>query len=387
MDAETYAKSASSVSCKCLNVQFGVRSLTGIGHVSDENISETKPVSDGFDRKTDFQDAATINSLLVSPRLVKTALSEPNYGANVTFMYLVGSKRVGDWVIFRCLNCDIVTHAVSAANSGLVLVNAGEMLSPSDRDSMLKRNPHYCHALGIVCFPSNTYHAEKIKGSLKPSITDFIRNVKDSVSDFLEKEKANMRDRVQQFEKEQMIAYQDLEYVTQKNQDNLEKRIWTIFGEKMEDEDSAFEQSVEAISLDSPKLSTGKKERSSSAVDDMFELDPFAADEDDETANDDNFDSDAEDIPNYQTRGRYAGTADNLAKSVPIPIMRRMLGSTGGLIVSPDSPHERTPDPENMEASINALARSVGFDGTEIFGDLPRPRFNTGTRNTGARHY
>ena len=35
------------------------------------------------------------------------------------------------------------------------------------------------------------------------------------------------------------------------------------------------------------------------------------------------------------------------------------------------------PDPEDMAASIKALARSVHVDGTEMFGDLPRPRLNT----------
>lgn len=35
------------------------------------------------------------------------------------------------------------------------------------------------------------------------------------------------------------------------------------------------------------------------------------------------------------------------------------------------------PDPEDMAASIKALARSVHGDGTEIFGDLPRRRLNT----------
>lgn len=33
--------------------------------------------------------------------------------------------------------------------------------------------------------------------------------------------------------------------------------------------------------------------------------------------------------------------------------------------------------PEDMAASIKALARSVHADGTEMFGDLPRSRFKT----------
>lgn len=40
---------------------------------------------------------------------------------------------------------------------------------------------------------------------------------------------------------------------------------------------------------------------------------------------------------------------------------------------------EQAPDMNNMAASIRALARSVRVDGTEMFGELPRPRYTSST--------
>ena len=252
-DADDTFLSGNSVSCKCLNLRFQLSSLIGNNHDGgDESAAVTAAEVDGFGN-------GEIDSMLLSPKIVRADVAkQANFGASITLDYLMQAKSVKSWDMYSCFNCKTLTHVVSHAKSNLVLVNCGEMLNQSQQDALVTENPNYSELYGIVCLPVKGKPVTLIKSTLKPSVVDLVRDIKERASSYLEDEKSKMRDRIQQFEAAQQAMFEDLERSISTSQSCLENQIWAVFNESTEDADSAYERSVEELSLDrSPSSAVG----------------------------------------------------------------------------------------------------------------------------------
>ena len=241
-----------TVSCKCLNVRFSLLSLAaGKIPLDDPEYSSDSLCGD---------DDGIISSLLMNePKMLHTeAALQPNHGAIVTFIYLLSIKNTGKWKVFRCFNCKTLTHVSSLIKPDMVLVNIDAMLTQSQQDSIVADNPNYCKFYGVVCSPSLKNHRPTFSKSLKPSAMDLVRDVQDRAHNYLQDEKSKMRERILQYERTQLALFQDLEQSITDHRNSLEEVIGSMFAETVEDADSAFERSVEEISLDSsPNYTNG----------------------------------------------------------------------------------------------------------------------------------
>lgn len=119
------------VACKCLNVSIRSRS------------AELQPVDiDGIEL-TDLEradDFFRVNLASV-PELETITKEQPG---------LVEIRNVGSWIIHRCYNCSMYTHAVHREHgAALVLINSNITLSPEEI-SKLRSNPDYSPVFRIV---------------------------------------------------------------------------------------------------------------------------------------------------------------------------------------------------------------------------------------------
>lgn len=230
-----------SVSCKCLNIKFRLSALinTDDGHQDDHQLFAFDEIAN-----------SDIRSLLVNPCLVDPEVALQDFhGANVIYSYLVVAKQIMNWTAFSCFSCKTLTHIASLQKPDRVIVNIGKMLTHSQQKQVVLTDANYCKLFGIACFPVK--NPSSTRSTLKPSVVDLVRSLKDDAANFLEEEKSKMRTRIREYESAQLALYQDLESSILSSNANLEDQIWAVFDEAYEEVDSAFERSVEEISVDS----------------------------------------------------------------------------------------------------------------------------------------
>ncbi|XP_022083715.1 uncharacterized protein LOC110975487 [Acanthaster planci] len=351
---------------------------------------------------------------------------------------LIRRSSVGEWVVRTCTNCETdcyATHASKGLNRVLVSLR---LVSDADKQDALRRSPDFSQLFRIVLYevsktksPTLGHPSTSSQDALKKTVGD----LQDQLTRYLTKERTSMEERIKEFAEDQQAAYTALQKKAYRDK-NLMVGLMVDADEKSL-EDSITEAMLETtltpphtplslsntknkVNLNAPPLSMsyprsfhggapapkdkpreapvkayGGQQRSgvtprgvtktrqrSNDADTMFDLDGFNDDcdpffeSDDESSTDDN--SLNEDHLGQVMAGRSRGLQDqNCATSMPISMPVWNKETRLSWEEGEDEDKVPMPDPDHMVASMKALSLSVQ-DGTEMFGDLPRPRLNTG---------
>lgn len=144
--------------------------------------------------------------------------------------------------------------------SSKVLVNVGELLNTAAQQKALSQKPKTFQLFGVLSTPVTGQLP--VKGSLKPSFMESVTDLKTRADKFLKNEKERMEERIKDYEITQRALFKEMEDSIYESRDQLENQIWGAFNENNEDNDSAYERSVEEIS----SFNTLTKGKSSSAI-------------------------------------------------------------------------------------------------------------------------
>ncbi|XP_063960819.1 uncharacterized protein LOC129268249 [Lytechinus pictus] len=348
--------------------------------------------------------------------------------------YLVHKTTVADWCIRTCVNCKIPAYATHATK-GLerVLVNT-RLVSDETRQDSIQSSAAFSTLYKVVLADSG----EKSNSSSlvhpmtgnQEVIRKTVAQLQDHLNKYISREKLAMEERIRRYSEEQKAAFSQLQKRAYQDKNvmvgvilNAEERnledslsdamldntltppttpisrpgtVQTRSSDKLASSVPAsrapmgkFTPSMaksrpipqqarrvphSSIARSVPAHTTHREvTRTSSDADTMFDLEGFTQDEEpffesDESSTDDNSLND-ENVGAPVTRVHH-----EYATSVPIsmPMWKKEKHSFE------EEAEEKVPmpEPDHMVASMRALSFSVN-DGTEMFGDLPRPRLNT----------
>ncbi|XP_032687284.1 uncharacterized protein LOC116851708 isoform X2 [Odontomachus brunneus] len=405
------------ITCKCLNVSIRSKS-SELQPVDIEKFELTE-----LERADDF-----FREILASvPGLETITKEQPG---------LVEIKNVGSWIIHRCYNCSMYTHAVHREyGAALVLINSNIVLL-SEEINKLKSNPDYSPVFRIVIDHSvedlddylqqpNKFSVSQLPNAVQVALGGLQRQLEEAV----QRQTAVIEDKIRAFTAEQ---YQLLEQFrerahnehrllsklvckgeeTNRVTNNIEtppttpdsfKNTLTTSATNMVDGPKS------TVALDDTKVFTGSNVKHEAAprhssnsannestkkkkplyictkrsvsfdTETMFTLDGVedtdAPNQIQSSEEESDTDDSGQDEGIHMPKGQRDGHS-TLAKSLPVTVpafpsmIRRRVQ---------DQDDDQLPgdplDPNNIRASIKALAKSV--HGDTIFGDLPRPRFST----------
>ncbi|KAH0946757.1 hypothetical protein HN011_006789 [Eciton burchellii] len=401
--------------CKCLNVSIKSRGA----ELQQVNVELTE---------LERADAFFHENLASIPELETITKEQPG---------LVEIRNVGSWIIHRCYNCSMYTHAVHREyGAALVLVNSDIILC-SEEINRLKSDPDYSSVFRIIIdhsledlddylHQSNKFSVSQLPNTVQVALGELQRQLEEAV----QHQTAMIEDKIRAFTAEQ---YQLLEQFREKahNEHRLLSKL-VYRGEETsrvtnnietppttpENFKSALTTSVinttnlrSNIMLNDTKIftdsclkheivrhssktinkenSTRKKNSFHICTKESISLDtetlfPFEGMEDTDTSKQSFLwfseeESDTDDSSKNEEIHMPKSQRDShttLAKSLPVtvPAFTSIIRRT--MQEQDDDQLPNNPlDPHNIRASIKALAKSV--HGDTVFGDLPRPRFST----------
>lgn len=344
---------------------------------------------------------------------------------------LVQSRTASDWVTYKCSNCNTWCYAVHAAK-GLdrVLVNSN-ILSDASKQDALRASDDFSPLFKIIL--KEKVVKPKEHSLLTPSTgnEETLRNnatqLQDQLTNYLTREKTSVEERIKKYAEEQKALFASLQRKAYRDKNIMIGRI-------LDAEEHQLEESLTEAMLDSTDSDEETPQRKSSVVrrpiganssannqvvpevtrklatanrevdmvnvqtieepsrrndrrvpmkparvedDALFDLEDFEKDSDkpffesdDESSTDDN--SLKEESPLSRKNPQYAA-------SVPIsmPVWPKDRFPAENDLEDEENDRLPMPEPDRMVESMRALSMSVQ-DGTEMFGDLPRPRLNTG---------
>ena len=350
---------------------------------------------------------------------------------------LVEIRNIGSWIIHRCYNCSIYTHAVHREyGAALVLINSNIVLSPEEINK-LKSNPDYSPVFRIVINHSledlddylqqpNKFSVSQLPNTVQVALGGLQQQLEEAV----QRQTVAIEDKICAFTAEQ---YQLLEQFREKahNEHRLLSKL-VCRGEETNRVTSDVETSpiipdsfkntltTSAANTVNPKSNlifndmkistdlnvkreittkqsskgstnnenTKKKNpvyictKESASFDEA--LFPFEEIEDTDAANQlhqwsseegSDTDDSSQNEGIHMPRGQRDGHS-TLAKSLPVTVPAFPSIVRRAVQDQNDDQLPTDPlDPHNIRASIKALAKSV--HGDTVFGDLPRPRFST----------
>lgn len=322
--------------------------------------------------------------------------------------YLFHKQQVGDWVLYRCLNCGIDTHAVSTSRQPKVLVS--DLLQT---DSLvierLHKSPDYSQVFGIVMTtPETDLHSGSMPDSSSrnyESLQSQLNNIQQHLSSFLLQEEATMEEKIRTYEEEERQRFQILQNRVRSDKKKMISLLLTaaedvgvgssqtgsegsgdVRGLDRKSKDgSPHDRSVTAHgskqtatrtkSTPVPKIRSISEYQENPDSEAMFMLDddddnddpePFySSDEEDETEDD-------SPVVSRTSPMKHSIYSSSMPISVPI-------WNKSGVYAAALDAEKLTPsDPDQIAASMQALAQSITTDERYIFGERPRPRLNTG---------
>ncbi|KAF3423136.1 hypothetical protein E2986_00660 [Frieseomelitta varia] len=402
------------ITCKCLNVSIKSRG-TELQKINIDDIELTpEEQNDGF-----FQ-----QNLASVPELEGITKEQPG---------LMEIRNVGSWVIHRCYNCSMYTHAVHRDyGAALVLINTEIVISPEEINK-LRSDPDYSSVFRII-IAHNTldeldyFHQQPTKFSvsqLPNNVQVALGGLQQQLEEAVQRQSADIENKIRAFTAEQ---YQLLEQFRERahNEHRLLRRLICKGEERLTDNietppttpdsfttnlttsttntvntSQIVSNETKIIANSNVKYETGAKNSPNLLVNGsidkkdriyIYTKEPTSFDTEalfplegmEDTVNTDQVQSSEEgsdtddsgqDEGIHMPRGQRGGHP-TLAKSLPVSVppfpsfVRRTVQDEDDDQLSRD-PH----DPHNIRASIKALAKSV--HGDTVFGDLPRPRFST----------
>ena len=403
------------IACKCLNVSIKSRG-TELQKVNINDIELTpEEQNDGFFH----QNLSTISEL--------EGITKEQPG-------LVEIRNVGSWVIHRCYNCSMYTHAVHRDyGAALVLINTDIVTSPEEINK-LRSNPDYSPVFRIIIAHNTLDELDYLQQPTKFSVSQLPNNIQmalgglqQQLEEAVQQQSAEIENKIRAFTTEQ---YQLLEQFrerahnehrlltrlickgeeTNRLTNNIETPPTTpenfttnlttsttntvntsqvisnetkvITGPNIKQKSGAkyFLSTLVNGNIDKKdKLYICTKDPTSFDTEALFPLegveDAIPNDQVQSSEEGSDTDDSGQDEGIHMPRGQRGGHP-TLAKSLPVSVpsfpsfVRRIVQDQDDDQLSRD-PH----DPHNIRASIKALAKSV--HGDTVFGDLPRPRFST----------
>ncbi|KAL2725660.1 ethanolamine kinase 1 isoform X1 [Vespula squamosa] len=362
-----------------------------------------------------FQELATIKDLEV--------ITKEQQG-------LVEIRNVGTWIIHRCLNCSIYTHAVHKEyGAALVLININ-MITSSEEIEQLKSNIDYSNVFKIVIDRSTFDDLDYLQPPNKFSVSQLLSATQvalgclhQQLEEAVQRQATDVEEKIRNFTAEQyqlleqfrekahneyrlltslLLNGEELKRLTdntgipQQTSDDIKGNITTsrtneknikshrttndaayVIQTNIKCEPTIMSSNVH-INNSIEKKDVYAKEPNSFDTEALFPLEgmedtstDYLRSSEEESDTDDS----GQDEGIHMHRGQRGGHP-TLAKSLPVNVptfpafIRKAIPDQG------DDQLSRDPlDPHNIRASIKALAKSV--HGDTVFGDLPRPRFST----------
>ncbi|XP_026292878.1 uncharacterized protein LOC113217275 isoform X1 [Frankliniella occidentalis] len=393
--------------CKCLNVTIKTKSAEppGVDVLSCELLDSNDPFF-----KEDLVEAEVIGIAKEQPCLVQV-------------------RNVVCWIIHRCINCGIDTHALHRERGAACVLINSNTLSDKSAIGALKSSSSFSPVFRVVVTSNletdalvENMTAEYARGSMQTTLAA----LQQQLTEALQREAQSVEERVRQYSEQ---LYAELEEFRSKAHDD-HRTLSRLLLESCSNSSSAqgsvqgqpvpprgqfislppppqrFQTIDEGIrhpmaplnqntsrSRDSRRYSNPKLNMSptktvsrpvptvrvpheaASDSEGLFQLDGM--DENPPTT----FQSEDETDTEVEAGGHEDGIAmsrvqssiSNLAKSLPVsvPVFPGARGHDNEFEEDDLSPR----DPMDIAASIKALARSV--HGDTVFGDLPRPRFSS----------
>ncbi|XP_048728276.2 uncharacterized protein LOC125646149 [Ostrea edulis] len=309
--------------------------------------------------------------------------------------YLVHKHAVGEWIVNRCLNCGVETHATSQGSSIMLL--SPQLQSDPVIAERLTQSSDFSKIFNIVLHGQKTtissHDMPDPSSKNYESLQQELTHVQSQINSYLLEEEGSMEKKIREFEEEQRGIFQTLQSSVQtekKKMINLilqaERELKSSVQEKNElpNTSTVKEQSSKKTPLTRAKSSPNKRLHSVDEYEQTPDTEEMFLLEDENPGPDEPFyTSDEEDDSERSSCTPAAKTVPfqkrSLQYSSSVPIQVPRWGAMFNKDSEEDTDEDPAPsDPDEMAASMQAMARSITNDERMIFGDRPRPRLNTG---------
>lgn len=358
------------VTCNCLNIKLHLKQ---------------NPNTSPFDLLPDSGE----NSPFFPYKVQLVEICDP--GITLEQDYLVHRHQCEDWLIHRCLNCGLDVYATKPRSSKL-LISQNIQYDPAVIER-LRQSSNYSTVFELVLPEKDSSFIEmpdRSSGGFE--LQDEISMIQAQLTNYLLHEESEMENRIKQYEEEQRQALQKVQEKMRKEK----KRMISILieAQKIKSENNGSSRVTNTPERSKPKgkfsqrtpLSRTKStpvprgqslEEFDQNDNGMFMLDgieldrdePFYQSEDD----DDDFNEDNE------KQAPPTVKKNKLVYSTSVPISVPTWGARDNVETEDeDDDGSLLGDPDQIAASMQALAQSIHNDERYIFGDRPRPRLNTG---------
>ncbi|XP_064600332.1 uncharacterized protein LOC135466652 [Liolophura sinensis] len=375
------------LTCDCLNVKI--------------DVGETDLNSSCPDIPSGYEDCDFFRSDLMEAKISPSAIHQEH-------SYLVHKAQVKDWLVHRCVNCGLYTHAVPSLPSRKGVLVSKTLLSDPDAQERLTRSSDYSPLFRVVLRGQDPNMSPSLpvtgdSNSAFHSLQSCISHIQQDLNTFLLQEEAQMEERVRVYQDEQRDIFSELE---ERVKNDKKKMISILFNNmQTSSEESTVSmngnrpvlrptKSVPMASSTNSSRHKGPDRRSENAASRPRSLRPydhspdsepmFMLDDDDDDDEDTPFsisdEEDTDDSIQMDDARRSSSSSGNLNSvfSTSVPISVPVWKPRSPRRTDLDDKDIRAPAPDQMAASMQALARSVhNNDVTNLFGELPRPRLST----------
>ncbi|KAL3841850.1 hypothetical protein ACJMK2_019947 [Sinanodonta woodiana] len=318
-------------------------------------------------------------------------------GVTVEHSFLVHKRKIGEYTLYRCLNCRLDSYATSSKSSKIII------------SSSLEYNPHVIERLAVSADYSATFRiilhggqemvfTNKLPDSRAPSyesLQSSLNSIQQMVTAFLMSEEAKLEDKLRSYEESERGSFSDLQAkVREEKKKMISLLLSTTPMTNAESSDNEVTVVTHRKDVDKKvpeKTVTPKKKLAVSRAKSLpqeseavFTLDDFedsggtcqtggfSEEEEEEEEQDEVEDTFIGSIGIGGSR-KPPHSHTVYSSSVPISVPT---WKTRQQVLEEE---EALPsDPEQIAASMQALAQSITDEGRYIFGDRPRPRINTG---------
>ncbi|XP_045482977.1 uncharacterized protein LOC123687164 [Harmonia axyridis] len=369
------------VGCKCLNVI--IESELDFCEVEIDRLELTKEESeDKFFQNDNLRQVEKLDNISKSlPGLVET-------------------REVGSWIIHYCINCQVHTHAIHKKKGASCVIVHPSLLT-EEEVKRLRHSGNFSKAYNIVVDVEK--FIDDNDDIFYPSEMDsLMAGIKQNATEALKKEAALIEERIKKYTEEQYLMLDLLRERLSSEEQTLMRIVLAHFTQTSNKDDKNSYKFLRTHDEVVPQISKKYSDRASSqamgmsamspkkqkkAILETNEFDdmmfPFDGLDDKPSDNEEFGDVDSSDIEEatkeidrYQSRVRSSSI--KIAKSLPMDIPAFLKPKKSHTVdFDTDEDDDSIPKNSNIDiaASIKKLAKSV--HGSEIFGDLPRPRFST----------
>lgn len=389
--------------CMCLNVKIHAQSL-GLPY-----------------NQATLEHRSTLSSEFFSREPKEIVLNLE--GIHIEHAYLMTNQQCGPWIVHRCNNCQMVTHATQSNPDEKRVLVSSDLLSDEQMINRLTILPEYSPLFKVVVRANSETIPVAMDWAPK-EVNETLEMLQMKLNSFLVTEEHAMEERIREYQEQEHNGYANLQTKVKNDKNaiintvlaNIYKNVSESLVEAMKESPVPPENDMMSSSPltfggvemnkspdDSPlkypvsRIKSGsgwrsekpdnwmpkRREAENDAVvdnDDVFQYDPGFQDdpselpfsESDEEQQHDTDDSATENVvPSSQSEASAIG---KFSTSVPITVPQWGRQISHHIDFDDDEIDAAPKDAETMAASIQALARSIHGDSSSVFGELPTSR-------------